>query len=188
MALFPISGVRHTRRSLMVEMAHSMSVSQFRSEFDDFLYASVEEGGNGTLLSVLSALARLDIDPWQEAANLAQMSRASATRRLAGLIAALPVQSLAHRDSGIIAVRLIALLPEKASFSPASREASPNAGALNNSRALMYVIILNVMFMAITFGSQYFAANRQPAAQVGHAHALVASKAAPKVPPADFGK
>lgn len=172
----------------MVEMTHSMSVSQFRSEFDDFLYASVDEGANGTLLSVLSALARLDIDPWQEAADLARMSRASATRRLATLIGALPGQSLAHRDSGIVAVRLIALLPEKAGFSPASREASPNAGALNNSRAIMYVIILNVMFMAIAFSSQYFAANRQSAAQVGHAHASATDKASPKVPPASFGK
>jgi exosortase/archaeosortase len=104
------------------------------------------------------------------------------------LIGALPGQSSAQRDSGIIAIRLIALLPEKAGFSPASREVSPNASALNNSRAIMYVIILNVMFMAIAFGSQYFAANRQPAAHIGQAHASVTDKAPPKVPSANFGK
>jgi hypothetical protein len=63
-------------------MTHS-SVAQFRSEFDDFLYAPVDEGNGGTFLSVLSALARLDVDPWQEAASLAQMSRENATQRLA---------------------------------------------------------------------------------------------------------
>ena len=33
------------------------------------------------LLSVLSALARLDIDPWQEAAQLAGLPGETATRR-----------------------------------------------------------------------------------------------------------
>jgi transposase len=51
------------------------SVSQFWSEFDAFLCAPVEERTDGPLLSVISVLAQLDIDPWQEAANLAQMSR-----------------------------------------------------------------------------------------------------------------
>jgi hypothetical protein len=44
---------------------------------------------NGTLLSVLSALARLDVDAWQEAANLARMSQEGAIQRLASLIAEL---------------------------------------------------------------------------------------------------
>jgi hypothetical protein len=79
-------------------MMRPTSISQFRSKFDPFLYASVEEGGNGARLSVLSALARLDIDPWQEAANLARMSRESATQRLSSLIDTLPGKSLTHLD------------------------------------------------------------------------------------------
>jgi hypothetical protein len=66
------------------------SVSQFRSEFDAFLHAPVEERTDGPLLSVISVLARLDIDPWQEAANLARMSRDKAAWRLAALIKTLP--------------------------------------------------------------------------------------------------
>jgi hypothetical protein len=37
------------------------------SEYDDFLFASMGEDRNGLPLSVLSALARLDVDPWEEA-------------------------------------------------------------------------------------------------------------------------
>jgi hypothetical protein len=54
-------------------MAPSASVSHLGSEFDNFLFASIGESRNGMLLSVLSALARLDLDPWQEAAELARL-------------------------------------------------------------------------------------------------------------------
>jgi hypothetical protein len=37
------------------------------------------------MLNVLSALARLDIDPWQEAAKLARMTRDKAVCRMARL-------------------------------------------------------------------------------------------------------
>ena len=54
-------------------MTYSASVSRLGSEFDDFLFAPIGADRIGMLLSVLSALARLDIDPWQEAAK--QISR-----------------------------------------------------------------------------------------------------------------
>jgi len=131
------------------------SVSQFRFEFDDFLYAPVDESNSGTLLSVLSALARLDVDPWQEAASLARMSRESATQRLASLIVALPGGLLAHLDSRTIAIRLIALLPRAPSFKAVQHETLPQAGTLPISRAIIYVVIINAIFMALASGSQY---------------------------------
>jgi len=39
-------------------------------EFDEFLRAPIGADRNGTSLSVLSALARLNVDPWQEATSL----------------------------------------------------------------------------------------------------------------------
>jgi len=60
------------------------------TEFDNFLFAPIGEESNGMLLSVLSAMAPLDIDPWQEAAKLSGLPEGAATRRLASLIAALP--------------------------------------------------------------------------------------------------
>jgi hypothetical protein len=41
-------------------MAYSASL--LGPEFDDFLFATIGEQGNGMLLSVASALARLDAD------------------------------------------------------------------------------------------------------------------------------
>jgi hypothetical protein len=70
-------------------MTYSASVSRLGSEFDDFLFAPIGEDRNGLLLRVLSALARLEIDPWQEVAELAGLPGATATQRLASLIAEL---------------------------------------------------------------------------------------------------
>jgi hypothetical protein len=54
-------------------MTPATSVSFFRSEFDDFLYAAIGADRNESPLSVLSALARLNLDPWQEAAELSEL-------------------------------------------------------------------------------------------------------------------
>ena len=54
-------------------MTHAALTPLIGPEFDEFLWASVGEDRNGTGLSVLSALARLDVDPWQEANSLARM-------------------------------------------------------------------------------------------------------------------
>jgi hypothetical protein len=165
-----------------------MSISQSRSEFDEFLYAPIEDGSNGMLLSVLSALARLDIDPWQEAGNLTSMSRESATQRLASLISSLPGGPLAHLDARTIAARLISLLPRRPSISIAPSEMLPGPSALNNSRAVMYILIINVTFFAIMLGRQYFTPSHQQPPHVSFTHARAAKAAAPKVPMPSFGK
>ena len=85
---------------VVVEMTGSASVSRLRSEFDEFLFAPICEEKNGMLLTVLSALARLGIDPWQEAAQLAVLPEKTATQRLVSLIAALPDGPSAHREPG----------------------------------------------------------------------------------------
>jgi len=97
-------------------------MSPLGSEFDDFLYASIDEDGNGSLVSVLSALARSDVDPWEEADRLAQLPAATATRKLTSLIAALPGR-LGQPDAGTIAPRLIALLPRREASRDPSRHA-----------------------------------------------------------------
>src|SRR5579864_587857 len=104
----------------MTEMTRTAQVSALTPEFDDFLFAPIGEDRNGMLLSVVSALARLDIDPWQEAANLAQLPGTTAMRRLASMIAALPDRPSAHLDPGAIAARLIARLPRRSGSNAAS--------------------------------------------------------------------
>ena len=58
------------------------ALSRLESQYDAFLFASVCETDDMTL-SVLSVLARHDVDPCQEAARLAQLSRDQAVNSLA---------------------------------------------------------------------------------------------------------
>ncbi len=87
--------------------------SLLKSEFNDFLFATIGEENNDTPLTVLSALARTGIDPWEESARLAQSPTETATLRLASIISGLPNGRWAPSDAGMIAARLIALLPAK---------------------------------------------------------------------------
>ena len=56
--------------------------SNLGATFNDFLFATVCKDRNDMPLSVVSALARLDLDPWTEAAELARMPADGAARRL----------------------------------------------------------------------------------------------------------
>src|SRR5438034_2424107 len=89
-------------------------------EFDRFLFASVGEEVDGVPLSVLSALARLELDPWDEAARLAHLTREAAADQLARMIARLSdrwSQSEAQR----IANGLIERLPTPSAAGKADR-------------------------------------------------------------------
>lgn len=164
----------------MARVMPSASASPLGSEFDGFLFASIDEDRNNMPLSVVSALARLDIDPWREAASLAQLPKATATERLTSLIAALADGLSARRDSEAIATRLIALLPHQASPAIPPREAWFGLSAETNSRTVLYVI-----FMILVLGFQCFIASHQPTAQVNHAHASTSSKVVPPMLSAD---
>jgi hypothetical protein len=147
-------------------MARCTSISPLGSEFDNFLFAPIGKDRNGMLLSVVSALARLDVDPWQEADELAQLPGEAATKRLASLIATLPDGPSAHLDPGAVASRLIALLPRRASSNIASRERLFGIQAVDDPRGFIYAIII---FMALVLGAQWIMASIQPSAQVDNA-------------------
>ena len=68
-------------------------------------------------LSVVSALARLGIDPWQEAARLSDLPRHLAAETMERLIGQLPGGRWNRSDSARIAARLVELLPRR-SLSP----------------------------------------------------------------------
>ena len=56
-------------------MTAAASVSFFKPEFGDFLYAAIAADRNEMPLTVLSALSRLDVDPWKEAAELSELPK-----------------------------------------------------------------------------------------------------------------
>ena len=167
----------------MVEMTHSASASFLGSEFNDFLFAPIGEERNGMLLSVLSALARLDVDPWQEAAELARLTGEAATERLASMIAALPDGPSAPSDPRTIAARLVALLPRRASSNIRPRQTVPGVGTAIGPRTVMYVI-----FMVFVLGAQWVMTCRQPPAPVDNARAPASSTASTQMPPPSAGQ
>ncbi|MBL6614766.1 MAG: hypothetical protein ISP45_12190 [Reyranella sp.] len=59
-------------------------------EFDAFLSAPVGEDTDGVGLSVMSALARIGLDPWSEAARLSDLPRDAAVEALALSLGQLP--------------------------------------------------------------------------------------------------
>jgi hypothetical protein len=85
-------------------------VSRLGSRYDAFLFASLCQDDE-LPLSVLSVLARQDLDPWQEADRLAQLSREQAINSLASRIWKSNSKRWSPPEAGILAIRLIQLLP-----------------------------------------------------------------------------
>jgi hypothetical protein len=133
------------------------AVPRFGSEFDAFLFSPIGDERNGMPLSVVSLLARRDLDPWQEAASLAAMPADAATRRLDALIRALPDQPLTLPDSGTIATRLIALLPRWTDPNirpPEKQGKAADAEALALSRRTTVVAMIVLISMMVLIGAQ----------------------------------
>ena len=104
-------------------MTASASVTYLTRQFDDFLFARIDEGSDATPLSVLSMLARLDIDPWEEAAKLARLPRAAAAGRLVDFIAATPGAPSAYLNAKTVSDRLLNLLPSSSPVLPRQEHA-----------------------------------------------------------------
>src|ERR1700733_13440062 len=121
-------------------MTRCASLSVLASQFDNFLFAPIADDQNDTPLSVLSALARLNIDPWKEAAELAQLPREAATQRLASSIGALLDGLSAHSEHRPIAARLIALLPRQGSANIPLCGTSPDADETTQFRIWFWTV------------------------------------------------
>src|SRR5215831_10355889 len=87
------------------------SFHPLRTDLDRFLFAAVGDEIDGIPLSVISALSRLGLDPWQEAGRLSSLSNREAIEQLARLIAELPGRFRSLDETREIADRLIQLLP-----------------------------------------------------------------------------
>jgi len=66
------------------------SFRPLRPDLDKFLFAAVGDEIDGIPLSMISALTRLGLDPWQEAGRLSSLSSREAVEQLARLIAEVP--------------------------------------------------------------------------------------------------
>jgi hypothetical protein len=129
----------------------SRSFSPQNVEFNAFLFASVGDEKNGMALTVMSALARLGFDPWNEAGRLAGLSRAGAAKALARMIAKLPVGDWQASDLADIASRLARLLPtiDVAAAAKAPKAVQPSPGRQASKRAAILVVSLMLLLSAL---------------------------------------
>jgi hypothetical protein len=117
--------------------------------FDKFLYAVLGQDRAGNTVSVLSALARLGRDPWDEAAELSALSSAAAQTRLQGLMASFADVPAEARDPRATIPRLVALLPQSSGAIFGAGTTLPVRVKLPSIGAL-FTIALVVLFLVQT--------------------------------------
>lgn len=100
-----------------------------RSDLNDFLFTPIADDSNGMHLTMLSALARSGVDPWEEAAGLRTLSREDATTKLVHLLADVPNGPSPGDDTATLAASLVAQLHSspKAPLKPISSTAAAAA-------------------------------------------------------------
>jgi hypothetical protein len=100
-------------------------------------------------LSVLSALARMNVDPWEEAARLATLPARDAERSLVSTLNLFPGKRQRSAETEILAGRLVALLPEAEEATTAKAATIPWGRAQRN----IYWLVWLCFAIAMSFQS-----------------------------------
>jgi hypothetical protein len=132
-------------------MMRAVTTFRIGCEFDGFLYASVGNDSDGMPLTVLSALARMDVDPWEEASKLTQLPQESAVTELASLLGAFRNAPVVGLDPARVAGPLIALLPRARDRAPPMLKALVQAAPTKYSAAVstLLTVLTYMVFMLI---------------------------------------
>lgn len=136
-------------------------------------------------VTVLSALARLDLDPWDEAERLARLPKNIAAGELAGLIAALHGGPGAYQDPKAIAHRLIELLPRRRIPDPVPDKTSRGSVAVLHSQLFHYSFYY-LAILIIVLLSRWFVSDHQ--APVDKEPAPASNAGLPHPPPSNSGR
>jgi hypothetical protein len=120
----------------------------FGAEFQPFLYEVIGDDVSGLPLSVLSVLARQDLDPWEQAASWSRMPAQAATTEVVTVIASVPPGLSARPAPERIAERLMALLPpERTVWAARPLRLAPSAD--NKIRNRLSMILFYVSFAVL---------------------------------------
>jgi hypothetical protein len=117
------------------------------SRFDDFLFAVICEEADGSRLSVLSALARANVDPWDEAERLSSLSPAAAERSLTATLAAAGNIWTAS-EQATIARSLVQLLPAQGEH---AHPAPAQSGAPGLQLSMVWLLWWGIIVGATVF-------------------------------------
>ena len=137
------------------------SLFLFEHKFDEFLCTPIGEEENGMVLNVMSAFARRNVDPWEEAARLSRLPRDVATRELCAMIAELP----SGANPRAIAERLMSPLPFSAGSGGSSGTASVRAALTRRETARTAVVLLFLLIwmVFVTIAQQLASVEHVPA-------------------------
>ncbi|MCD1618034.1 hypothetical protein K7H20_08230 [Salipiger manganoxidans] len=125
-------------------------------EFERFLYAPVGTDRKGSSVTVLSALARLGLDPWTETAALVALSRDAARVRLGLLLSKVWDVPALGRDHGTVAQELTLLLPDTPPKAAPTWQAAPlAAGRLGSSTAIWMIFAILFVVAQLLFGGLF---------------------------------
>lgn len=135
-------------------MAEPNALNPNPPEFERFLYASVGEDRNGYAVTVLSMLARLGLDPWNEAAELVTLGRDGARARFGALLARFRDVPALTSDHRRVARDLSQLLPEGRTSGSLERAASTAADSRPGRSRVIWAVLafIFVLFQMLVIG------------------------------------
>lgn len=136
-------------------MTQNNALNPHPTEYERFLYASVGKDRNGSVVTVLSTLARLGLDPWKETADLATLGRDAARARLETLLSRFWDVPMRAGDQGRVARDLSQLLPDGPTPVTQTSEEATVANGPKGTNGMIWAIlaIVLVLFQVLTFGS-----------------------------------
>jgi hypothetical protein len=124
--------------------------------FDRFLQSPVGIDRNGVELSMLTVLARQDLDPWDAAMRLSRLGRDPATRSLAALLEQVLPGFLSRPDRTEMASTLVSLLP-------ADRVAVPGE-SLHRIQVIIGLMVMMLTMRWLLIGAATIEPGATPAA------------------------
>ena len=163
----------------MTKIMYARSREFLGPEFNDFLFASIATDQNGGCLSVVSALARLDLDPWDEAAKLTKLPAEIATQNLSALITTLQGLPTPRQEPRAIAAHLVTLLPRRMTANIPPLNVPSNTTWMRYSHFTISIILMSI---AIMMGVQVLTHSSPPSQPNGATHGAI-SNTHPEMPP-----
>ena len=119
------------------------------SNLNAFLYAEVATELNGSVLTMLSVLARLGQDPWAEAARLTTLPKGAAIDSLARSIREMPLDPRTLAETLATASRLLMLLPVRVECPGHSIRPAVAASAVPNWVPVAFLCASLLMGLAV---------------------------------------